>query len=156
MPLSAARLTYQSNGAPVSLAWPASAFPIPYAVDTRVAASIPEGVVDRAFSEWMTVADTKISFQTLGVRSGLRAGKDGVNSVTMVDGLFASTGFIASTVWWDNAGVTTEADIQIDPSKIGADTNLQLLVEHEVGHLLGLDHSAVMSSVMYPFVGKGG
>ena len=156
MPLSAARLTYVSNGAPVSLAWPASAFPIPYAVDARIASAVPAGLVDRAFTEWTNVPETHIAFRPLGARNGLQPGKDGVNSVTMVDGLFARSGFIASTVWWDNAGVTTEADIQIDPTKVGANTNVQLLVEHEVGHFLGLDHSAVMSSVMYPFVGKGG
>ena len=155
-PLTAARLTYQSNGAPVSLAWPAKAFPIPYTVDSRVVGAIPADVVDRAFHEWTTVPDTHIAFQPLGIRSGMQPGKDGVNSVTMVDGLFARSGFIASTVWWDVNGVTTEADIQIDPSKIGTDTNVQLLVEHEVGHFLGLDHSAVMSSVMYPYVGNGG
>ena len=157
MPLAAApRLTYESNGVPISVAWPASAFPVPYAVDSRVAAAIPEAVVDGAFNEWTSIPGTRISFRSQGARSGLLAGHDGVNSVTMVDALFAHTGFIASTVWWDNAGTTTEADIQIDPSKITANTNVQLLVAHEVGHFLGLDHSAVMSSVMYPFVGSGG
>src|SRR5205814_4817088 len=41
-------------------------------------------------------------------------------------------------------------------SVVPAGYNLQQLVEHEVGHLLGLDHSGVISSVMYPFVGRGG
>ena len=33
--------------------------------------------------------------------------------------------------------------------------NMQQLVDHEMGHVLGLDHSAVLSSVMYPYIGNG-
>jgi hypothetical protein len=85
-----------------------------------------------------------------------QAGKDGQNSVTFVDELFKGQNFLALTTnWYDDTGHMTEADIQIDPSVIANHYNLQLLVEHEVGHLLGLDHSAVLSSVMYPFVGRG-
>src|SRR6266571_7688637 len=115
MPLAAApRLTYQVNGSPISLAWPAAAFPIPYAIDSRVTATVAPEAVDRAFNEWTNVPGTKIAFRPLGVRANLLAGHDGVNSVTMVDDLFKSTGFIAMTTWWDNAGTTTEADIEID------------------------------------------
>jgi hypothetical protein len=32
--------------------------------------------------------------------------------------------------------------------------NAQAALEHEVGHTLGLDHSAVLSAVMYPYVGS--
>jgi matrixin/carboxypeptidase family protein len=157
--MAAVRLTYQLNGAAVPVAWSSAAFPIRYAIDRRVATAFPLGtaIIDRAFGEWTAVADANITFQSSGIVDGARAGKDGQNSVTFADDLFKDQNFLAMTTnWYDDAGHMIEADIQIDPSVPGAGYNLQLLVEHEVGHLLGLDHSAVLSSVMYPFVGRGG
>jgi hypothetical protein len=152
---AAVRLTYQLNGAAVPVAWPASAFPLRYVIDQRVATAFPPGVIDRAFDAWTEVEGARVTFQPAGVIS-TRPGKDGQNSVTFVDDLFAGQNFLALTTnWYDDTGHTTEADIQIDPSVVANRYNLQLLVEHEVGHLLGLDHSGVLSSVMYPFVGRG-
>ncbi len=159
MPLyAAARLTYQLNNAPVPVAWAAKSFPIRYAVDGRIAAN-PQNLalVERAFNEWTTIPDVEVSFQDAGVVNGLKAGKDGINSVSLVDDLFQDQKFIALTTnWYDNNGTMIEADIQIDPAGLTSDYNSRLLVEHEVGHVLGLDHSGVLSSVMYPYVGRGG
>jgi len=148
---------YVLNGTPVPVAWPTSAFPIRYVVDSRVNDAFPTGLIDRAVNEWATVSDARITFQSGGVVNGEKAGKDGQNSITFIDGLFKDQNFLAVTTnWYDDSGHMAEADIQIDPSVVPGGYNLQLLVEHEVGHLLGLDHSGVLSSVMYPFVGRGG
>jgi hypothetical protein len=48
-----------------------------------------------------------------------------------------------------------EADIQIDSNLMTSNYNVQLALEHEIGHFLGLDHSPVLSAVMYPYVGAG-
>src|SRR5438105_1083008 len=150
------RLTYQVYGTAVPVAWPTSAFPIRYAIDHRVVDAFPAGVIDRAFDAWTEVTNAQVTFQPAVVVT-TQPGKDGQNSVTFVDDLFKGQNFLALTTnWYDDSGRMTEADIQIDPSVVPAHYNLQLLVEHEVGHLLGLDHSAVLSSVMYPFVGHGG
>jgi hypothetical protein len=153
--LASVRLTYQLYGTAVPVAWPNSAFPIKYSVDRKVADAFPAGLVDRAFNAWTEVPDARLSFESAGVVNA-RPGKDGQNSVTFVDDLFKGQNFLALTTnWYDDTGHITEADIQIDPSVVPNHYNLELLVEHEVGHLLGLDHSAVLSSVMYPFVGRG-
>jgi len=154
--IGAVRLTYQLNGAAVPVAWPASAFPIHYAIDSRVNDGLPRGIIDKAFHEWTTVTDANVTFQSAGVVNA-QPGRDGQNTVTFVDDLFKDQNFLALTTnWYDDSGHMTEADIQIDPSVVPGGYNLQLLVEHEVGHLLGLDHSGVLSSVMYPYVGRGG
>lgn len=151
---AAVRLTYPNAGA---VSWPQRSFPIPYQMDERVAAAFPEAaaVVDRAFGVWSSIPETNISFRSLGVGNNLRAGWNGVNSVTLTDDMFRENGFIAVTTnWYDNDGNVTEADIQIDASLMRSDYNIHQAIAHEVGHVLGLDHSAVISSLMYPWVGK--
>ncbi len=153
----AARLTYMINGTAVPVSW--TSFPIGYSVDRRVAQAMPGGVaqVERAVNEWSNVAGTQVAFQDRGVADGLTAGQDGQSTITLADDLFANQRFLALTTnWYDDSGHIIEADIQIDPMSIKSGYNLQQLIEHESGHLLGLDHSAVLSSVMYPYVGTGG
>ena len=145
------------HGAPVPVAW--TSFPISYAIERRVAEAVPGGVpqIERAVNDWSNVAGAQITFNDLGVRDGITAGKDGQSSITLTDELFADQHFLALTTnWYDDNGHVIEADIQIDPMAISGHYNLQQLVRHETGHLLGLDHSAVLSSVMYPYVGTGG
>lgn len=152
----AARLTYSINGEPVAVAW--KSFPIRYAIDRRVADAMPSGAaqVERAVNEWTSAPGAQISFEDLGIVDGAKPGKDGQNSITLTDDLFAGQRFIALTTnWYDDDGHIVEADIQLDTTALKSGYNLQQLIEHETGHLLGLDHSAVLSSVMYPYVGTG-
>jgi hypothetical protein len=140
------------------VAWPEGSFPIRYSIDRRVADSIPQAaaMLDRGGKDWASIPDTNISFQSLGVVDGASAGKDGRNTISIADDLFAGQKFIALTTnWYDDNGRIIEADMQIDPAAVSGGYNLQQLVDHEMGHILGLDHSAVLSSVMYPYVGNG-
>ncbi len=154
----AARLTYFNNGVLIPVAWPDGSFPIRYAIDRRVSQAIPQiaPVLERAGKDWSAVPDTNLGFQALGIIDGASAGKDGRNTVSMVDDLFADQKFIALTTnWYDDNGHILEADVQIDPMAVSGGYNIQQLVDHEMGHVLGLDHSAVLSSVMYPYIGTG-
>jgi hypothetical protein len=151
----ATRLTYALPGGAVPVFWPQSSFPIPYQIDRRAATMLTQATIDHAFDEWTAVSDATVSFAPGGVVDGAKAGKDGRNTVSLIDDLFQNQHFIAVTTnWYDDSGKMTESDIQIDPMAAGTNYNAQRLVAHEVGHFLGLDHSAVISSVMYPFVGK--
>jgi hypothetical protein len=156
---ASARLTYTIGDRSVPVAWPASAFPIPYQVDRRVMDSLPNAavVIDRAFSTWSSAPDTNVSFRSLGVADGLVAGEsDHKNTITLADGLFKDQYAIAMTTnWYDTSGHLTQADIMIDATLVRSDYNMQHALTHEIGHLLGLDHSAVLSAVMFPYVPHG-
>jgi hypothetical protein len=160
--IAAVRLTYMDRpgGRPVPIFWPANAFPLQYTIDQRVANLIPggESSIASAFGVWSAVPDAKVSFQSNGVQSGLKASQDSRNTITMCDGLFSGQGAIAMTTNWHDTdtGEMHEADIMIDPTIASSGYSVQQAIEHEVGHFLGLDHSPVLTSVMYPYVGKEG
>ena len=156
-PLAAAtRLTATVNGNIVPLEWPART-PIQYKVDQRLIGALPGGqaVLDKAFDIWSAIPNADLEFQAVAVESGLRAAKDGQSVVTIADDLFANQKAIAVTEVWDVGGRLTEADIQVDATMINSGYNLQHAITHEIGHLLGLDHSASLSAVMYPYVSRG-
>ena len=149
------RLTYDMGGKPTPVAWPSRAFPVQYTVERRVADKYGVDVIDRAFGAWTAVSDASVTFRDTGITDGTLAGQNNISSVTLIDGLFKDQGFIAVTTnWYDNNGTISESDIQVDPSLVGATYPALATIEHEVGHFLGLDHSPVLSAVMYPYVCK--
>ena len=157
VPLDAAvRLTSSVNGTVVEVQWAAEAFPIRYKTDSRLITALGgPAMLERAFDTWAAIPTARVSFTADGVGSGLRAAKDGQNVITVADDLFTNQRAIAITTNWDDKGTLIESDIQVDPSMVGGSYNMQQALIHEVGHLLGLDHSGVLSAVMYPYVSRG-
>lgn len=160
MPAAAAtKITYTIQGSPTAVRWETSSFPLTVSVDRRVIEAFPgaQQVVERAFSAWTTMPDADIRFQPLEISDNLRSGNDKRNVVTLADGLMSGQGALAITTYTfdDTTGRFLDADIQLDKSLLQSDYNIQMTVQHEIGHMLGLDHSPVLSSVMYPYVGHG-
>ena len=157
---AATRLTYDIQGVPTSLEWAPTSFPLPYEVDRRLTDRRADAaaVIDRAFNSWTTVPDTSVRFEARGVNSVVsNTATDGQISLSLADALFKDQGALAITTYaFDrNTGTFTDADILLDPSLLTGKYNLQLAVQHEIGHVLGLDHSGVISAVMYPYVPSG-
>jgi hypothetical protein len=157
--LAATRLTYDIQGTPTALAWAPSSFPLPYELDQRLSAMNPNAtaMIDRAFASWAAVSATSVRFEPRGVTDRITDTSAGRVVVSVADELFRDQGALAITTYtFDNTtGTLTDADILVDPSLFSGKFNLMMAMQHEIGHVLGLDHSGVISSVMYPYVTNG-
>ena len=153
---AATRLTYDIQGTPTPLEWAPTSFPLPYELDRRIVqvnANAP-AVIDRAFSSWTAIPGANVQFEPRGVTDVIADVSAGRVVVSLADDLFRGQGALAITTYtFDNtSGHLTDADIMVDPSLLSGQFNLQMAMEHEIGHVLGLDHSGVISAVMYPYV----
>lgn len=118
------------------------------------------GAARRALQHWAMVADIQFleissALQTISPQS---AG-DRINLITISDqnaALFGSTDNPGRTRTFYEAGAIVEADIALNPNvSFSSDGtpgtyDLESTFTHEVGHLLGLEHSAILGATMQP------
>jgi hypothetical protein len=125
------------------------------------------GAAHRALQHWASIANiqfletasstTSISPQNAG---------DGVSLITVsTDNLSAFSGSESpgrTRVFYDSGGAIVEADIALNPAATFSSDgtagtyDLESTLTHEVGHLLGLEHSAVIGATMQPRQAKNG
>jgi hypothetical protein len=125
------------------------------------------GAARRALDRWASVAniqffETRSTAQTI---SPPNAG-DGVNLITVSTENAAAFGTSESPgrtrVFYDSGGAIVEADIALNPTQIFSTDgtlgtyDLESTFTHEVGHLLGLEHSAIIGATMQPRQAKNG
>ena len=141
--------------------------PIPYSVNDRGLAEIPNGselvAVRAAFDAWEAVASADVRFDFRGTTSRRSFGKDGINLITFADdsGLLGSTTLAATISFFRRSSGGElrfeESDIAFNPNHAFTTSgelgrfDIQSVLTHEVGHMLGLDHSGLISSVIAPF-----
>src|SRR6185295_2487639 len=119
------------------------------------------GAARRAMQHWAGVVDiefleTSSSLQTVSPQNG----GDRINLITVSDqnsALFRSTDNPGRTrTFYDSGGAIVEADIALNPNVpfssdgTAGTYDLESTFTHEVGHLLGLEHSAILGATMQP------
>jgi len=153
--------------------WPAGAFPIrwrmnpvqgPNVTGTRTQAE----VFAASFATWQGVSTAAITFsQGDPTDPTTRFGADGVNlmsSNTAADASFFPPGALAfAERRVILTGQIIETDIVFNPAELFTTNttavtdriDMQSVMTHEIGHLLGLDHSPQISATMNPGVAEG-
>ena len=172
-PVRAYTLEYRDSSGIVARRWLAR--PIIVTFSTSLSVPPPNiksgsdviGAARRALDRWASVAniqffETRSTAQTI---SPPNAG-DGVNLITVSTENAAAFGTSESPgrtrVFHDSGGAIVEADIALNPTQLFSTDgtfgtyDLESTFTHEVGHLLGLEHSAIIGATMQPRQAKNG
>ena len=142
--------------------------------------SDPFGAIQTALTVWNSVPTANIRFKSLKLTEKGHSGDDLLNVIviassaadlSVVGATGTSTGALAVT---DNRfvvedgdfngvavtkGTIFDSDIVINPNYLFStdgttnSTDFQSVMTHELGHLLGSNHSAILGATMYPFAG---
>ena len=163
--------------------WADSAFPITWRLSSaprgaNIAGSRALADVARAaFASWAGVTTANVSFAEGAAADSTAAALDGVNLVAFAPASFSGGDAASVTILYSYSTVGTdplgravlfpgqilEADILFnlnapftsDAAPTPGRIDLESRLRHEIGHLLGLDHSGLLSAMMYPALEPG-
>lgn len=142
--------------------------PVPYRIHAGGLPSLGNGsefiAVQKAFQTWESLPTSAIAFRYEGTTEVQNGGNDGVNVISFQSDFSFGTGTIAVTLSSSSQGRFIDADILFNPSNptitFATDGrfdgfDIQTVATHEIGHFLGLDHTAIVSATMNPTGARG-
>lgn len=175
---AANNVLFADEAKPVSLRW--KTLKIPIALSLSLIRPNPnlkidsdaENAVRSSLETWEKAANVEFDVIWTDLQTVSPSGNlgDGVNLITIAQTAENLSMFAGETkdvsartrVFFSRKGFINEADIVLNPyqqfSTDGAigTFDLEATVTHELGHLLGLEHSSIASSTMYDRQGKNG
>jgi hypothetical protein len=130
------------------------------------------GAVRRAFNHWREAANIRFQIVSSELQAMSAPGTrgDGVSLITVAHTAENTAPFVGAgidmpgrtRVFSTVAGSIAEADIVLNPYQFFSSDatpgtyDLEATFTHEIGHLLGLEHSAVLGATMQPRQGRNG
>ncbi len=170
--------TFQYTSSSLLTRWPTNTITVAFSTSlSNPGGNIKPGTdvvntVRRALARWSQAANIQFVETQTGLQSVSASGNgDGVSLITIAD-TPENRAFVSGTtpgrtrVFSNASGAITEADVVINPTLSGgngygfsldatSDTyDLEATFTHEIGHLLGLDHSGVIGATMQPRQGR--
>lgn len=177
-PVSAYSFQYTGGARPAPLKWSTRTIPISLSTSLTEpqsnikAGSDVIGAVRRGLARWAEAADvefieTIVKDDSISPASGTGDGKSLITIALTAENLTPFTGAgneipARTRVFFNRSGAITEADIALNPyQQFSTDGtvgtyDLESAFTHELGHLLGLEHSGVIGSTMQPRQGRNG
>jgi hypothetical protein len=169
---------YAGTARPTPLRWPTRSVPISLSSSllegqTNIKpGSDVAGAIRRALDRWADAAgfefsETTVKDESISPATGAGDGRNLITNAATAENLTpfqgASSEMPARTrVFFARNGSITEADIALNPyQQFSTDGtpgtyDLESTITHELGHLLGLEHSSVIGSTMQPRQGRNG
>lgn len=177
-PARAYTLQYTDASSRSQLKWPTHTINIAFSSSLSTlpsnikAGSDVVGALRRALANWSEVADIEFIEAASKEQSISEAGGsgDGISLITVAgtpENIAPFTGAASemsgrTRVFFTRSGSITEADIVLNPYQqfstdgTSGTYDLEATFMHEIGHLLGLEHSSVVGATMQPRQGKNG
>jgi hypothetical protein len=157
LPAAAYELRLTEDGAPV--AWPR----FPQTWEGAAGDDAFMAAFEGAFDHWTAVEGAELSFERAsGEVSAPRPAPDAVNLVFMERSWpFGDDALAMASVWADERGNIVAFDIQVNSDAAWGMQgeplryDLEAAITHEVGHVLGIEHSPFAEATMYASHGRG-
>ncbi len=111
----------------------------PAAVTTDSMVSLIQGNM----AKWSSECGIRFEYQ------GTTSAPPTLNDQVNVIGWSSANGYDGFTQYWYRGAYYSDVDIRLDPTRLTATNTIDAILNHELGHAVGLDHSDEAAAIMF-------